>query len=234
MTEFADIGGPSSLQYAGFDSFGVEDQVEESMLDYQLDNVSDVPSQRTFWRPLSGNGNGSGLPTPRNSISDENVELNGQAGKSQPPTTIFSTTPPPDPIALTTFPSRDRAEWAKSSMAYTKAKAFPMVDDPGIDFFFRNYVTIILNPFTRQFDPLSSPIYPLLFLSKGFFNAASCVGYAGLSNVKKDASLMEKARMKYGKSITEITADLKDPKKADLNATFKSVIVLAAFEVRPF
>jgi len=77
----------------------------------------------------------------------------------------------------------------------------------------------------------NSPIWPLLFANQSFNNAVSSVGYAGLSNVTKNPQHMVVARKKYAISLRNITSALMDTSKADLDATFKSVMLLAAFEV---
>jgi hypothetical protein len=59
----------------------------------------------------------------------------------------------------------------------------------------------------------------------------SSVGYAGLSNVTKNPEYTIIARRKYATSLQSITLALKDISNADLDATFKSVMLLAAFEV---
>jgi hypothetical protein len=79
-------------------------------------------------------------------------------------------------------------------------------------------------------DLPSSPIWPLLFANQSFNNAVSSVGYAGLSNVTKNPQHMVVARKKYATSLRNITTALMDTSKADLDATFKSVMLLAAFE----
>jgi len=71
----------------------------------------------------------------------------------------------------------------------------------------------------------------MISVNDTFSNAVSSVGFAGLSNVTKNPTHMIIARRKYAASIRDITAALKDTSNADLDATFKSVMLLAAFEV---
>lgn len=78
-----------------------------------------------------------------------------------------------------------------------------------------------------------APLGPMIFGNPCFTNAVSSVGYAGLSNVTKNPEYMIVARKKYAASLRTITLALKDTSSADLDATFKSVLLLAAFEVSP-
>lgn len=111
------------------------------------------------------------------------------------------------------------------------SSALPVLQDEGIRFFFNHYVTVgALRPRTDQ-AILSSPMFPLIYRSESFCNAVSSVGYAGLSNVTKDPEHMIIARKKYATSIRNITRALEDVANSDLDATFKSVMLLAAFEV---
>lgn len=89
------------------------------------------------------------------------------------------------------------------------------------------YVAVI-SPFaTAQSSASSSP----LFTSKASFDAVSCVGLAGLSNVTNNQDLMMIARHKYAATIRHVVAALQEPVSADLDDTFKAVIMLALFEV---
>jgi len=101
--------------------------------------------------------------------------------------------------------------------------------DEGCRFFFTHYVTAITKGLA--IDLPSSPLWPLLYINKSYFNAVSSVGFAGLSNVTKDPKHMVIARKKYAESLRDITHALKDTSKSDLNATFISVMLLAAYEV---
>lgn len=103
------------------------------------------------------------------------------------------------------------------------------IQDEGIKFFFTHYVTAITKGLA--IDLPSPPLWPLLDINKLYFNAVSSVGFAGLSNVTKNPSHMETARKKYAASLSDITTALKDTSKSDLNATFVSVMLLAAFEI---
>lgn len=130
------------------------------------------------------------------------------------------------------FASPDASWLGLSSQTIIRSpEALSAIEDAGIEFFFKHYVTPISDISSQQPDITSSPLYPLLFTSRGFSNAVSCVGYAGLSNVIKNTSFMVIARKRYLRSIGDITADLKDAENADLKSTFKAVLVLIAFEV---
>ncbi len=103
--------------------------------------------------------------------------------------------------------------------------------DEGIIFFFTQYVTLKSNFPTGKFDLLDSPILATLLVNDSVNNAVSSVGYAGLSNVTNNPEHMVIARKKYATSLRNMTLALKDTANADLDAAFKSVILLAAFEV---
>jgi hypothetical protein len=92
-------------------------------------------------------------------------------------------------------------------------------------------VTLKSNFPTGKFDLLDSPILATLLVNDSVNNAVSSVGYAGLSNVTNNPEHMVIARKKYATSLRNMTLALKDTANADLDAAFKSVILLAAFEV---
>jgi hypothetical protein len=101
------------------------------------------------------------------------------------------------------------------------------IEDLGITFL-TCYVAVI-SPFaTTQSSASSSP----LFTSKASVDAVSCVGLAGLSNVTNNQDLMVIARHKYAATIRHVGAALQEPVSADLDDTFRAVIMLALFEVR--
>lgn len=102
--------------------------------------------------------------------------------------------------------------------------------DEGITFFFNHYATEIPEP-RGEPDIMGSTVYPLLCRSESFTNAVSSVGYAGLSNVTKNPNHMIIARRKYAASLQSITRALGDLANSDLDATLKSVLLLAAYEV---
>ena len=89
----------------------------------------------------------------------------------------------------------------------------------------------VISPFAAvQSSASLSP----LFTSKASFDAVSCVGLAGLSNVTNNQDLMMIARHKYTATIRHVGAALQEPVSADLDDTFRAVIMLALFEVRPW
>ncbi|KAG4430880.1 hypothetical protein IFR05_013639 [Cadophora sp. M221] len=106
------------------------------------------------------------------------------------------------------------------------------LQDEGIRFFFTHYVTAGSSlpggevDLTRGRTP-----WGLLSIDPSFNNAVSSVGFAGLSNVTKDPEHTIAARKKYAASLRDVTLALKDTSKSDLDATFKSVMLLAAFEI---
>lgn len=109
----------------------------------------------------------------------------------------------------------------------------PAAQDEGIKFFFNHYVTEVQGPW-GDLDIVETAMFPLLHRSDSFANAVSSVGYAGLSNVTKDPKHMIVARRKYVASLRDITRALGDVANSDLDATLKSVLLLAAFEVSSF
>lgn len=107
------------------------------------------------------------------------------------------------------------------------------LQDEGIRFFFTHYVTTSSKFPTGEVNGLrNSPPWSLLTINPSFNNAVSSVGFAGLSNVTKDPEHTIAARKKYAASLRDITTALNNTSKSDLDATFKSVMLLAAFEVR--
>jgi hypothetical protein len=98
-----------------------------------------------------------------------------------------------------------------------------------VRFFFTHYVTAIIKGSTV--DISSNPMWSLLSVNPTFFTAVSSVGFAGLANVTSKPEYAVIARKKYAASIHAITEALQDTSKSDLNATFITVMLLAAFEV---
>ncbi|KAG4415650.1 hypothetical protein IFR04_011209 [Cadophora malorum] len=106
------------------------------------------------------------------------------------------------------------------------------LQDEGIRFFFTHYVSSSPKLQNGEVDcTKSSPQWSLLSIDPSFNNAVSSVGFAGLSNVTKDPEHTIAARKKYAASLRDITLALQDTSKSDLDATFKSVMLLAAFEI---
>jgi hypothetical protein len=77
----------------------------------------------------------------------------------------------------------------------------------------------------------TSPLWGYLLVDNVFSNAVSSVGFAGLSNVTKDPKHMVVGRRKYAASLHNITKALRDTSNSNLDVIFRSVILLAAFEV---
>lgn len=67
------------------------------------------------------------------------------------------------------------------------------------------------------------------------FDAISCVGLAGLSNVRGDENIMLAARQKYAGILKHIRDSLQQPMETEeeLGRIFKAIITLSAFEVFP-
>lgn len=76
-------------------------------------------------------------------------------------------------------------------------------------------------------------MFPLITGNESLTNAVSSVGSAGLYNVTKDPKHMIMARKKYAASLRDITHSLGDLAHSELDATFKAVMLLTAFEVIP-
>jgi hypothetical protein len=107
-------------------------------------------------------------------------------------------------------------------------------EDPGISFFFEHYVTVVLNFSSGPMNQRNGcvlPVWPQLFKDRMFYDAVSSVGFAGLSNVTKNESHMIVARNKYVATLGRINTLLQDP-RCDLESTFRTVMLLAAFEVK--
>lgn len=134
--------------------------------------------------------------------------------------------------SVSTSPTRSVTPPNTVSQALGVSKSLtPQCLDEGVIFFFDHYVTVNSNCPSWKVDLPNSAIWPTLFGNRAFNNAVSSVGYAGLSNVTKNPEYTIIARRKYATSLQGITLALKDTSNADLDATFKSVILLAAFEV---
>lgn len=106
------------------------------------------------------------------------------------------------------------------------------VEDPGINFFFHHYMTAASPTSIGQPDIFSSQIWRGVSQHKPFLDAISCVGLAGLSNVKNDQQLMEMARVKYVVTLRRVMTSLQVLGSADMGYTVKAVMLLALFEVR--
>jgi hypothetical protein len=104
------------------------------------------------------------------------------------------------------------------------------LEEKGLSFFFTHYISAI-TPFSAV-NP-EAQISP--FWSKGdepFFNAASSVGLAGLSNVTNDRSLMLVAHRKHTAALNHVAGVLNNIDNTKLGETLKEVMLLAIFEVR--
>lgn len=104
--------------------------------------------------------------------------------------------------------------------------------DEGVRFFFTYYANALATRHNASPQELSkSPLWPLLFRSSSFFNTVSSVGYAGLANVTKDPKHSYIARKKHSVSLNDMTRALQDTSRTGLDTAFKSMLILAAFEV---
>jgi hypothetical protein len=104
-------------------------------------------------------------------------------------------------------------------------------EDPGINFFFHQYMTVSSPASIGPADFFSSQLWRGVSQHKPFLDAISCVGLAGLSNVKNDKQMMQIARLKYAMTLRRVMASLQVPESADMGYTFKAVMMLALFEV---
>lgn len=105
------------------------------------------------------------------------------------------------------------------------------VDDPGINFFFHRYMTVSSPSSIERPDIFSSQLWRGVTQHKPFLDAVSCVGLAGLSNVKNDQQLMRMARLKYAVTLRRVMTSLQVLESADMGYTLKAVMMLALFEV---
>ncbi|KAL2063042.1 hypothetical protein VTL71DRAFT_6114 [Oculimacula yallundae] len=104
--------------------------------------------------------------------------------------------------------------------------------DEEIRFDFTNCVSVGSNLPNREVeDTRCSAMWRLLCTERTSSNAVSSIRYAGLSNVTKDLAHTITARKKYAASLRDSILALKDTSKSDLDATFQSVMLLAALEV---
>jgi hypothetical protein len=105
------------------------------------------------------------------------------------------------------------------------------VEDPGINFFVHQYMTVSSPSSVGQTDIFSSQLWLGVSQPEPFLDAISCVGLAGLSNVKNDKQMMQMARLKYAVTLRRVMASLQVPESADMGYTFKAVMLLVLFEV---
>lgn len=103
--------------------------------------------------------------------------------------------------------------------------------DEGTHFFFSHYVTRIVTKNGNN-APTLLPIWRDLHESPLFANSVSSVGFAGLHNVTKNESHKIIARNKYAVTVSRIKEVLADLETGDLDGTFRSILLLAAYEVR--
>ena len=103
--------------------------------------------------------------------------------------------------------------------------------DRGINFFFAHYVTISEGAFAGRLGPPTRPLWKELHISGIFRDAVSSIGLAGLANVEDDKGLMILARRKYSDILQQVMVALDGTSEADLLSTFRTVVLLAAFEV---
>jgi len=105
------------------------------------------------------------------------------------------------------------------------------IDDPGVTFFFHQYMTVSSPASIGQPDIFSSQLWRGVSEYEPFLDAISCVGLAGLSNVKNDQQMMRAARLKYAVTLRRVMTSLQGPQIADMGYTLKAVMMLALFEV---
>lgn len=104
-------------------------------------------------------------------------------------------------------------------------------EDPGINFFFHQYMTVSSPASIGQPDIFSSQLWRGVSQHKPFLDAISCVGLAGLSNVNNDKQMMQLARLKYAATLRRVMTSLQVPESADMGYTLKAVMMLTLFEV---
>lgn len=104
-------------------------------------------------------------------------------------------------------------------------------DDPGLTFFFHQYMTASSPASAGRPDIFSSQLWRGVSQHGPFLDAISCVGLSGLSNVNNDKQMMQMARQKYAVTLQRVMASLQVPKSADIGYTLKAVMMLALFEV---
>jgi len=161
---------------------------------------------------------------------------NQQTGQQKDKSPDYSTPITLDRLAIHP-PSRKRSKSpslvARSRRSPSPRSLFPALpDDEGIRFFFDHYATAFHACTDDGSNGPDSPaIWPNPIDSPMFANTLSSVGFAGLYNVTKNENHMVVARRKYTSTLIDIKEALTDLSKRDLDETFKTVMLLALYEV---
>ncbi|KAH8808494.1 hypothetical protein F5884DRAFT_753021 [Xylogone sp. PMI_703] len=147
-----------------------------------------------------------------------------------------STSPSPPSLSLSPSPpllpgEKFLASPLESCLEFCKPDA--PLEHQGISFFFTHYSTLIA---VNQKSPLKTirmSLWNEVATNEMAFDAVSCVGLAGLANVKNDERYMVLAREKYAAIIRQVMEVLPNPQQNDekLGHTFKAIILLSAFEM---
>ena len=171
-------------------------------------------------------------PTDRRARhSDKRLTKDSDVPESASPCSLTTAASTPSPIRVDTFVNEDCQSLAPQKISLPFRPSTATHDDPGINFFFTHYVSVVSTLSTGKLDLTSSPLWRLLYTNQPFNDAVSSVGLAGLSNVTKDQGIMILARNKYASTVSHVMAALNDLGKANLEHTFKAVMMLAIFEV---
>jgi hypothetical protein len=124
-----------------------------------------------------------------------------------------------------------RSNSASPSINILRSYLATYLADPGINFFFHQYMTDSWSSSNGQPNIFSSQLWLGVSQYEPFLDAVSCVGLAGLSNVKNDSQMMCAARLKYSATVRRVRTSLQTPESADMGYTLKAVMMLALFEV---
>lgn len=78
-----------------------------------------------------------------------------------------------------------------------------------------------------------SPFFNMILLHPPVRDAAISVGLAAKSNVTRDRSMHLVAREKYVEAINMVRMAVEKPELANPDQTFKLIVMLSLYEVRP-
>ena len=102
-----------------------------------------------------------------------------------------------------------------------------------MSFFFHQFVTAVsmLERHPPQLE--ESPLLNMILLHPLVRDAAVSVGLAARSNVTRDRSMHLVAREKYVAAINSVRMAVEKPELANPDQTFKLIVMLSLYEVRP-
>jgi hypothetical protein len=138
---------------------------------------------------------------------------------------------PETPHTTTSFEVERRSRSPSPGINILRNNLSTFLEDPGVTFFFHQYMTASSPASIGQPDIFSSQIWRGVSEYEPFLDVISCVGLAGLSNVNNDQRMMRAARQKYAVTLRRVMTSLQAPQTADMGYTLKAVMLLTLFEV---